>query len=225
LKIREHMLVKCIAVNLLATMFFFSGCAAIGFLGSEGPFEKKLTPDYDLQAGQDKKVVLWVEFPKSLNVGYEAKQKLSEAFVGHLTAKAGIKPSNLIVRPQDNSSQVQDPRDVARSQGAGYVLLVQVDAFELDSLQIRDYFAGEIVTRAILLDVDLPTAVWPKQPEGKMIHIAVEVETGGRDAAISRLVSGASHCTLRYLYPCDKLKFRYPDERVSVQEAFELETY
>ena len=79
--------------------------------------------------------------------------------------------------------------------------------------------------RAILLDVDLPTAVWPKQPEGKMFHIAVEVETGGRDAAISRLVSGASHCTVRYLYPCDKLKFKYPDERVSVQEAFELETY
>lgn len=226
MKITEYISAKCVAISLLAAvMILFSGCEAIGFLGTEGPFEKKRTPDYDLQAQQKRKVLLWLEFPKSLDMGYGTDSKLVNAFGAYLAAKAEIDPSNLIIRPRDDSNRIQDPKEVARSQGAGYVLLVQVDAFELDSLQIRNYFAGEIVLRAILLDVDLPTAVWPEQPEGKMIHIAVEVETGGRDAAISRLVSGAAHCTVRYLYPCDKLKFKHSDERVSMQEAFELETY
>jgi hypothetical protein len=208
-----------------ALMLLLSGCAAIGFLGTEGPFEKKRVPDFDLQAQQDRKILLWFEFPQSLNLGLATETNLVKAFSAYLISKAEIDPSNLIIQPLDDSNRVQDPKKVARSQGAGYVLIVQIDAFELDSFQIRDYYGGEIITRAILLDVELPAAVWPAQPEGKMVHIAVEVETGGRDAAISRLVSGAAHCTLRYLYPCDKLKFKYSDERVSTQEAFELETY
>lgn len=226
MRITEYMLAKRTAMGLLvATMLLFSGCAAIGFLGTEGPFEKKRAADFDLQAQQDRKVLLWLETPKSLGLGYGTEDKLIGAFSEYLTTKAEVDPSNLIVRPTREDYRVEDPKEVARSLGAGYILLVQVDAFEVDSLQMRNYFAGEVVTRAILLDVDLTTAVWPTQPEGKMIHIAVEVETGGRDAAISRLVSGAAHCTVRYLYPCDKLKFKYADERVSMQEAFELETY
>jgi hypothetical protein len=220
------MFAKPTALSLLAVlMLLFSGCSAIGFLGTEGPFEKKRTPDFDLQAQQGSKVLLWLDFPQSLQLGYGTEEKLVKAFAAYLTSRAGIDPSNLIVRPPQNDNRIQDPKEIARSLGAGYVLLVQIDAFEVDSLQVRNYFTGELVTRAILLDVSLPTAVWPTQPEGKMIHIAVEVETGGRDAVISRLVSGAAHCTIRYLYPCDKLKFKHADERVSMQEAFELETY
>jgi hypothetical protein len=100
-----------------------------------------------------------------------------------------------------------------------------VDNYSADFLQVRDYYAGELITRAVLFDLDLDTAVWPSYPEGKMVHISVEMETKGRDALISRLSSGAAHCTLRYLYPCDKLKFDAADERVSLQEAYEIETY
>lgn len=194
-------------------------------MASEGPFERKIAPDYNLQVNQDRKILLWVEFPRSLNVGYDLQDKLIGAFQGYMTKAAKIDPSNLVAHPSRLEGISEDPRAVARSQGAGYVLLVQVETFEIDSLQMKNFYAGKLVTRAVLLDVDVPTAVWPKQPEGKMIDIEVEVESGGRDAAISRLVSADAHCTVRYLYPCDKLKFKNSDERVSVQEVFEIETY
>lgn len=202
-----------------------SGCDIFGFLASEGPFETKTKPEYNLLEQQDRKILLWVEFPQSLNAGFDTQQKLVSAFSAYMIGVAKIKPENLLVRPRMTDNTIQDPRNVAKEMGAGFVLLVQADLFELDSLQLKNYFTGQMITRAILLDVNLPRAVWPKQPEGKMIHIAVEVETGGRDAVISRLVSGAAQCTFRYLYPCDKLKFKNSDERVSVQEAFEIETY
>jgi hypothetical protein len=78
------------------------------------------------------------------------------------------------------------------------------------------------VTRAVLQDTDLGTRVWPQQPEGKMVHVGVEIETKGRDALVSRMISAAAHCTLRNLYPCDKLKFKHADERISMQEAYEI---
>lgn len=207
---------------------FFAGCNIFGFLASEGPFESKKAPEFNLLAQQDRKILVWLETPRSLNISDAVQGKLRGAFNSYLSGQMKIKPANIVLAPASGTAGtagMQDPANVARSLGAGFVLLVQVDMFELDSLQIKDYVTGQLITRTILLDADSSTAVWPKQPEGKMIHIGVEVETGGRDAAISRLVSAATHCTLRYLYPCDKLKFKNSDERVSTQEAFEIETY
>jgi len=144
----------------------------------------------------------------------------------YLVEKAEFNAENIILSSlSDSKTLLLDPKKIARSQGAGYLLLVQVDKYETDFLQIRDYFAGELITRAILFDVDSGETLWPSQPEGKMIHIAVEMETKGRDALVSRLTSATAHCILRYLYPCEKLKFKTADERVSLQEAYEMETY
>ncbi len=221
----DYHAIKIVYGVLAMTMLMLSGCTLFGFLASEGPFESKRDPEYNLLAQQDRKILLWVEFPRSMNIGYDTQDKLVAAFSGYLLSEVKIKPSNLMVQPRSSENNILDPKEVARSKGAGYVLLVQVDVFEVDSLQIQNYVTGQVITRSVLLDVDLPTAVWPQQPEGKMIQIGVEVEAGGRNAVISRLVSGAAQCTIRYLYPCDKLKFKNSDERVSVQEAFEIETY
>jgi hypothetical protein len=143
-----------------------------------------------------------------------------------MVEKADFKNENVILNPvPEKNTFMLDPKQVARSQGAGYVLLVQVDGYESDFLHVQDFYSGELITRAVLLDTDLGSQVWPVQPEGKMIHISVEMESGGRDALLSRLVSAAAHCTMRNLYPCDKLKYKQSDERISTQEAFELETY
>lgn len=203
-----------------------SGCTALSFLLSEGPFEKKTVPGYNLKEQQDRKVMVWVECPHSANADYDVQEKLAMTYQLYLTEKAKFEPGNIILHSVvGNRSFLLDPKEIARSQGAGYLLLVQVDDYSADFLQVRDYYAGELITRAVLFDLDLDTAVWPSYPEGKMVHITVEMETKGRDALISRLSSGAAHCTLRYLYPCDKLKFDAADERVSLQEAYEIETY
>jgi len=213
-------------VVLLCVVFMASGCTALSFLLSSGPYEKKIPPAYDLQDQQDRKVLVWIECPRSANADFDVQEKLITAFQLYMVGKMEFDPENIILSSSvSNKSLLLDPKKIARSQGAGYLLLVQVDKYEADFLQIRDYFAGELVTRAVLLDVDSGQTLWPSQPEGKMIHIAVEMETKGREALVSRLTSATAHCVLRYLYPCEKLKFKTAGERISLQEAYEMETY
>jgi hypothetical protein len=204
----------------------FSGCNIFGFLANPGWHEKPTVPAYDLKAQQDRKVMIWVECPRSAGADFDVPQKMSAVLQLMLIEKGGFKPENIILGPAlDSGNSTLDLRAAARSLGAGYVLLVHVDSYSIDFLRVRDYYSGEIVTRAVLQDTDLGTRVWPQQPEGKMVDIAVEFETKGRDALVSRLISAAAHCTLRNLYPCDKLKFKHADERISMQEAYEIETY
>ncbi|MHC4904756.1 MAG: hypothetical protein ACYTEN_02880 [Planctomycetota bacterium] len=207
-------------------LLIFSGCNIFGFLASAGWHEKPTVPAYDLKARQDRKVMIWVECPRSAGADFEVPQKLAGVLQLMLIEKGEFEPENVIVGPAlDSGNSAVDLRAEARSLGAGYVLLVHVDSYSIDSLRVRDYYSGEMVTRAVLQDTDLGTRVWPQQPEGKMVHVGVEIETKGRDALVSRMISAAAHCTLRNLYPCDKLKFKHADERISMQEAYEIETY
>lgn len=203
-----------------------SGCAVLGFLASPGAYEEKVAPVFDLQASQDRKILLWVECPRASGADYDLQKKLELAFTLYMTQRAGIDPLNLAERPAETSTQHSlDPVKIARELSAGYVLLVHVDEYDLTPLRIRDMYSGSMIVRAALLDTDTGVAVWPHQPEGKMLHNAVEMDSGGRDAVQSRLISGATHCVLRYLYPCDKVQFQHSTERVSTQQVFEIETY
>lgn len=214
------------AVGIMLVLMMVSGCVILGFLASAGPFEKGVIPSYDLQKHQDRKVMVWVECPHSAGADFDSSEMIAVAFQLYLTESAKFDPDNVIFgSSEENNLRLVNPVQIARESGAGYLLLIHVDTFEIDSLQIRNYYAGEMVTRAILMDTELGTAVWPRQPEGKMIHISVDMETEGRDRLVRRLAAGAAHCTVRYLYHCDKLKYRYSDERVSIQEAYEIETY
>lgn len=210
----------------ISALLTLSGCNIFGFLANPGAFEKKVVPDYDLKAQQDRKVMIWVECPRSAGADFDVPQKMQAIFQRTFIEKGGFEPENLILGPTANSASAPlDLQAMARSLGAGYILLVHVNSYSIDFLRVRDYYSGQIVTRAVLQDVDLGTRVWPPQPEGKMVEVAVEMETKGRDALAGRLLSAAAHCTLRNLYPVDKLKFKHPDERISMQEAYEIETY
>ena len=207
-------------------VFAGSGCTALSLLLSEGWHEKGVTPAYDLQGHQERKVLVWVECPRSTNADFDVQEKLSTAFQLYMVGKADFEPENIILSfLSDRESLLLDPKKIARSQGAGYLLLVQVDKYESDYLQIRDYYAGEMISRAVLFDVDSGETLWPSQPGGKMVHVAFEMESKGRDALVNRLTSTTAHCVLRNLYPCDKLKYKTAGERISSQEAFEMETY
>ncbi|MEN8127534.1 MAG: hypothetical protein ABFR90_06975 [Planctomycetota bacterium] len=211
---------------LLCLAFSTSGCVALSLLLSPGPFENKTVPEYDLKAQQERKVLIWIECPHSAGTDFDVREKLISAFQRTLTVKGEFESENVILNPiADSRSLLLDPVETARSMGAGYVLLVQVDDYSVDYLHVRNYYSGEIITRAVLQDTDLRSSVWPKQPEGKMVHITVEMETEGRDALVSRLASAAAHCNLRYLLPWDKLTYEHIDERISSQEVYEMETY
>jgi hypothetical protein len=224
--VRSITQITVLFVALLCVVFATSGCAILSLILSEGPFEKGIPPAYDLREQQERKVLVWVECPRSANADFDVQKRLATAFQLYLVGKAGFDSENIILSSlSDGEALLLDPKKIARSQGAGYLLLVQVDKYEADFLQIRDYYAGEMISRAVLFDVDLGETLWPSQPEGKMIHVAFEMESEGRDALVNRLTSTTAHCVLRNLYPCEKLKYKTAGERVSSQEAFEMETY
>ncbi len=217
---------KVLFVVTLCSLIVNSGCNLVGILGTPGAFEKKIPPQYDLQAQQNRKVLLWVECPRSSNVDYDVQEKLMAGFKVYLTEQAGIRPENIVMnRPDASIDYTQNPMKIAQSMGVGYVLLVQVDDYELFRLNIRDYYAGRMLSHAVLMDADLGVAVWPKNTAAKTIEVDVDMETKGRSAALSRLISATAHCTMRYLYPCEKLKFKVPEEKVSIQDAYEMETF
>lgn len=224
--VRSISQITSIVIALLCVIVTLSGCDFLGFLLSPGAFEKKMTPAYDLKEQQERKVMVWIECPHSANADFDLQEKLAIAFQLYLVEKAGFDSENIILNSlSDSETLFLDPKKIARSKGVGYLLLVHVDQYEADFLQIREYYAGEMITRSVLFDVDSGQALWPTQPEGKMVHVAVEMEAEGRDAMVSRLVSATAHCVSRNLYPCEKLKYKTADERVSLQEAFEMETY
>ncbi len=193
---------------------------------SPGPFEKKIPPEYDLQAQQDRKILILIDCPRSSEVDFDVKKKLVTAFELYFRSQMDIEPENLVVNPSGLGQALsRDPVKMAQELGAGYVLLVQVDQYGLAPLNSARYFSGEMISRAVLMDADLNMTVWPSEPGGKIVHIGVDLEIKGRNVALTRLVSGTTHCVLRYLYPCEKLKYKSSDEVYTLQEAFEMETY
>jgi hypothetical protein len=203
-----------------------AGCNIIGFLLSPGPFEEKVPPKYDLKANQDRKILLIVECPRSSGVDFDINKKLKESMEKYLTGIMKIETENLIVPTSDqDKTQSRDPLKAARDVGAGYVLVLQVDNYRLKALDVRDYYVGEMRSRAILMDTDLGEQVWPKEPQGKVVQVGVDLETEGRDMAVARLLSTTAHCAMRELYPCEKLKYKNSDEVMTLQDAMEMETF
>lgn len=214
-------------VVILAGLIVNSGCNLIGVIGTPGSFEQKIPPQYNLQAQQDRKLLLWIECPRSSNVDYDVEAKLRTAFQIYLIERARIKAENIFTMTPSTSPDAlyQDPVKIAQSMGVGYVLVVQVSDFELFRMNVRDYYAGQMESHAVLMDADLGMAVWPLQAAAKVTEVGVDMETKGRAAALGRLVSATAHCTLRYLYPCEKLKFKAPEEKISIQDAYDMETF
>lgn len=212
-------------VVILCAFIVIPGCTIFGILGTPTSHERVIEPEYDLQKQQDRKILFWLECPRSSGVDYDVQKKLIYSFKLYLTEKAGILPENVIWDSSDSHGFSQDPVKIAQSLGAGYILMVQVTEYEMIRLNVRDYYAGQMLSQAVLMDADLGMAVWPRNTATKIVHVGVDLETKGRENAVSRLVSSTVHCTLRYLYPCKKLDFKTADEKISVQDAYEMETF
>ncbi|MHC5083130.1 MAG: hypothetical protein ACYTET_04240 [Planctomycetota bacterium] len=198
-----------------------------GILATPGAYERVETPEYDLLAQQERKILLWVECPRSSGADYDVQENLIEAYQRYFSNMMEIEPENLIVYDSSAITDFfQDPKQIARSKGAGYVLMVQVNDFEMTPLQAKDYHYGIIETRSLLMDVDLGVSVWPRgDSQTKSAGIEIELDTKGRKSMMKRLTDAVAHCTLRYLYPCKSVNFKHSDERLTIQEAAEMETF
>ncbi len=203
----------------LAGIAVFSGCA---------DYYSKRTPEYNLVSNQDKKVLIWVDASRSSYADADAPDAVAGAIGNHLLARAGIKPHNIIYRDEAmraGGPLPESPEAAARQVGAQLVLMVQIEDYELLSMRIRNFYSGRMMTRSLLLDVQTGQAVWPSSGVGKVHDIVIELGEGNRRRMLSRMADSTAHCILRNLYPIGKNQYRNSDERMSFQEAFEMETF
>jgi hypothetical protein len=204
---------------LLAAVIFAGGCPSAGIYS-------KVKPAYDLSADKSKKVLIWVESPRSAAADPDAADKLAEAMRDHLVTKAGVNPANvLLARDSAAGALLISPDTAALQAGAATALFVRIEEYELLPMSLPNYHSGRMVTRSVLLDAQTGQALWPMSTEGKVHDIVVELGKGDRQTILTRLTAGSAHCILRNLYPITKLHYKYSDERVSLQEAFEQETF
>lgn len=206
---------------LLAAAIFAGGCPSTGIYS-------KVKPAYDLSADKTKKVLIWVESPRSAAADPDAADRLAEAIRDHLVAKAGIAPDNVLLARDSAGSAgaaLVTPDAAALHAGAATALFVRIEEYELLPMSLPNYYSGKMVTRSVLLDAQTGQSLWPLMTEGKVHDIVIELGKGDRQTILSRLTAGSAHCVLRNLYPITKLHYKYSDERVSLQEAFEQETF
>lgn len=220
---------------MLKTMVLKSVCriaVMVGCLGAAGcpstGIYSTLVPTYNLTINQDKKILVWVESPRSAAADVDAAETLAEAIRDHLLTKAKIRPENIILGQEEETASVyalQSPEAAAMQQGAGLALFVRIEDYELLPMNIRDFHSGRMLTRAVLLDASTGQTLWPQELENKMHDIVIELGQGDRTEILARLADGTAHCILRNLYPMMKLHYKNSDERLSMQEAFEMETF
>ena len=182
---------KALLVVMLSAFVVNSGCEMMSVLGTPSAFEKKIPPQYDLQAQQDRKILLWVECPRSSDVDYDVQEKLIATFQIYLTERAEILPENVVLhQPASKEGFAQDPMKIAQALGTGYVLLVQVDDYEMVPLNVRNYYSGQMLSHAVLLDTDLGMSVWPRTAKAKVVHVGVDLETKGACGCIKPIGFG-----------------------------------
>lgn len=215
-------MIKAVGFKLIGVL----GAVLVGGCGDT--LYSKLPPAYDLTANQDKQIIVWIESPRSAGADVDAGDNLAEAIRNHLVLRANIKPENLFLARDLGGGGVSgllSPEAVAEREGIGLVLFVRMEAYELQPLGVRNYHSGRMLTRAILLEAGTGRPLWPATMRGKLHDIVVELSAGDRQETLVRMSQGTAHCIVRNLYPIQKLHYKNSDERISVQEVFDMETF
>jgi len=201
------------------------GCNVVGFMGSPTPHEKKVPSEYKLR-GTKSRVLVFVDQARSSTVGFQVRGVLDKAVAAYLVKKVRVDENDIIASAGYTSSGLDaysglSPAQIGKKAGADLVLYIRIDKYGLNEMDRRGYYDGAMITRSVLVDVDSAKVVWPASKEARLIRLKVELETGGREAASNRLMSGTAHCITRYFYDCPGDQFRRGDE----QKEFEFENW
>lgn len=202
-----------------AIIFCCSGCRAIGALASPSPWEIKIPAEYKLADNKPEKMLVLVEQPAWAMSEANMRVYLTQAVESLLTAKIGIKadvfvPYNKLADLRSNTpdfSAMSQPQVGARL-GAGLVLYIVIDNFELYAMSDAGYYRGQLDARSGLYDVKSGLRLWP-QDDLKSSSVYLDMEDGQEKAA-KRLASSTARCIVRNFYDCPKPEYKVPDESV-----------
>lgn len=210
---------KSVAFFALAGCVLCGACGMIGVIGSKSYYEQKVPAEFMLKDVAEGGVLIFVDEAGSGRGELELRPGLSEVVGALLVKKARIKSKNLV--SHDGLSQLRDRREdfsslspvqLGRAAGSAVVLYVLIEDYELYAMDEQMYHGGSLVARSILFDVASGRALWPKRGDGRVVKARVEIETGGREVALNRLIATTAHIITRNLYDCRRPEYRTSDE-------------
>ncbi len=201
-------------------MMVFGGCGVISRLGTESSHERKVEAEYDLSEHGEGKILVLVRQPYLLGSDVNLRYHLSERLNKILIKKMKVPAKNVISYDQllEFRSKRSDflslsVREAGQAIGAQLVLYVMVDRYELAELPEPDFYNGYFQTSARVVEVSSGRVLWPKAGGHKTTKVGFDLETGGSEKAVSRLIAANAHCIARYLYDSPAKFFKIADDR------------
>ncbi len=206
-----------------AATLLINGCGAstgiIGILGSPGRREKRVPAEFPLAGDTERRILVIVEQPGWLGTRENLRFYITNAVNAALRKKIDIS-SELIIEYSELSefraarSDISSllPEQMGAALGADVVLLIALEACQLEQLADSPYHKGFLQARAALLDVETGEKLWPKDQYGRIVRVGFEAEHRGRQAAVKRLAGALAYCVTRYFYDCPVAKFRIAED-------------
>ncbi len=214
---------KIIAFFMLAGILFQSGCGLIAVMASPTPHEQKIPAEYDLSERKEQKILVLVNQPTWLAAGVNLRYYLTIAMHRTLTQKIEIESENFVdykklseFRSNRSDFAFLSAQEVGKALGADVVLVITIENYQLNAMPEANYYDGSLNAGAALFDVAGGEKLWPESAKSKRVKVGFDIESRGRQAAISRLANAFAHCSVRYLYDCPKNRFKIVEDRSGI---------
>jgi hypothetical protein len=205
------------------------GCNVLGFLANPGPFEQNREPAYDLKKVSSQKILVWVEALPVSGASSEVTAMLHKSICARLIKNVGISEKYLITQdPLITSSYKpsQKPEEIGRQAGAGIVLYVRLEEFDVINLHSNTIYSGQMKARAFLIRSENGEILCPQQnPKGIVADVATEMATKGREEMVLLISDSAAHCIVRYFYSCPAYEYQVNEERSTMNEMIRQDVY
>ncbi|MBN1457397.1 MAG: hypothetical protein JW912_06070 [Sedimentisphaerales bacterium] len=201
------------------------GCRAIGVISSPTIHEQKIPAEYKLAPEAKKGVLVFVDAAQGVARSREVIPDLTEVVKELLIKRVKVNKKYITsdkklesLRARQDNLAILSPVQIGKESGSGMVLYILIEDYDLTMIDKRGYYAGSMVTRSVLFDVESGDVVWPADKQGKRTIAKFALETKGKEIAKDRLGMTVAHCVTRYLYDCPKPKFKASDEFVLYKE-------
>ncbi len=205
-------------VTILTAILSCGGCGIIAVMGTPGPYENKIPPQYDFAKHAKQKILIFVDQPGWINAQVNLRYYLTEAISENLIRNIRLPAGNLVsydelsnFRSNQPDFTLLSPVEVGKSLHADVVLAVTIEDYQLTALGESGYYKAHLYAQAVLLDAADGAKLWSSEGS-KTVKVGFEAEGYNKEMAVKRLVNACTHCITRYFYPCDREKFKIADD-------------
>ena len=217
---------KLIILLLFSNMILAGiGCRATGAFLSPSIHEQKIPAEYKIAPQAKKGLLVFVEGATGVTRSRDVILDLTEVVKELLVKRAKVNKKYIasdkkleLLRARRDDLSILSPVKIGKESGVGLVLYILIEDYGLQMVDKRGYYAGSLLTRSVIFDVESGNVLWPAKGQGKRTIVKFALETKGKEVAKDRLALGVAQCVTRYLYDCPKPMFKTSDEFVMYKE-------